>query len=69
MKILNKLAIVSLVVLITVNACDTKNNNAAKQIKIDFFLDSLKNIYAPDTRVALWNVSSKDSSNTIKLSG
>lgn len=69
MKIFNKLAIVSLVVLITVNACDPKNNNAAKQVKIDFLLDSLKNIYAPDTRVALWNVSTSESSDTMKLSG
>ena len=68
MKIFGKIAIVSMVVLIAISACEPQNNNAAKQIQIDFLLDSLKNIYAPDTRVALWNVSSAESSNTIKLS-
>ena len=69
MKIFEKLAIVSLIVLITMSACEPQNNNAVKQVEIDFLLDSLKGIYAPDTRVALWNVSTEDSSNTIKLSG
>lgn len=68
MKIFEKLAIISLVVILAMSACETQNNNAAKQVKIDFLLDSLKNIYAPDTRVALWNVSTTESSNTIILS-
>jgi len=69
MKIFEKLAFVSLAVLITISACDTKNKNADKQANINFLLDSLKNIYAPDTRVVLWNVSTTLSSDTIFLDG
>ena len=69
MKIFEKLAALTLVILLTLSACNLQNNNAAKQINIDLLLDSLKNIYAPDTRVALWNISVDDSSNVLYLKG
>lgn len=69
MKIFEKHTIVSFAVLIIISACNTQNKNKAKYDDVVFLLDSVKLVYAPDTRVSLWNISTTDSSGTIYIDG
>ncbi len=49
-------------------SCGNKNNTS-EHIQLNSVIDSLKNIYAPDTRISLWNISIEDSSEIITLTG
>ena len=68
MKIFEKTSIIILVVLFIASACNTQHNNSIDS-NINFLVDSLKDIYAPDNRVSLWNVSIGETSDKIRLIG
>jgi len=68
MKIINKAGFIALIVLITNGACNTQRNKTT-DTKINYLVDSLRSIYAPDKRVSLWNVSIVENSDKIRLIG
>jgi len=63
-----KINYITFLILIILSACSPSPKNA-RQAKVMSLLDSLKTVYAPDERVALWNVSIYTSSDTINVSG
>ncbi len=64
---LKKTVYYMLILLIGIS-CNNRNNKN-EHIQLNSFLDSLKQIYAPDTRISLWNISIEDSSGIITLTG
>ncbi|NOR76245.1 MAG: SH3 domain-containing protein [Draconibacterium sp.] len=57
-----------LIAIILFNACSQfpKNN---KLVEITSLLDSIKSVYAPDTRIALWDINITTNFDTIIISG
>ena len=68
MKVIEKAAYFSLLVLFFVSACNSYVNYTTNS-NIGFLIDSLQSVYAPDKRVSLWNVSISETSDTIRLVG
>ena len=68
MKKVKNTSFIFLIALFVISACNTRINNAGIA-DINYLLDSLEIIYAPDQRVSLWDISVSESSGTIKLSG
>jgi cell wall-associated NlpC family hydrolase len=52
-------------IMIATSCTMTDNETISKNLKVD--LDSLKEIYAPDSRIVVWNVSIENQSDTLKL--
>ena len=50
------------------NSCNIQNNKT-EVTKLQSLLDSLKTVYAPDKRVALWNITVMEDQDTIKIIG
>ncbi|MCK5134663.1 MAG: C40 family peptidase [Bacteroidales bacterium] len=63
-----RICYIFLFVLLITGACSTRINRT-RIAGINFLLDSLKSVYAPDERIALWNVSVSGSSAIISLTG
>ena len=68
MKKVKNTSFIFLIALFVISACNTQINNT-RITDINFLLDSLELIYAPDKRIALWDISISESSGTISLSG
>ena len=68
MSIIKKIDILFLVAVSIVSACNAQQNNTS-QAGIQSLIDSLQLRYAPDKRVALWNVSIVETSDKIELIG
>jgi len=68
MKKVKKTSFFFLFILFVTSACNTRINTT-KITDINYLLDSLELIYAPDKRVSLWNVSISESSGTITIRG
>lgn len=47
----------------------TNQSQSPPLYKVQYVIDSLKTIYAPDTRVSLWNISVANTSGEIEISG
>ncbi len=50
------------------NSCNIQNNKTEVP-KLQSVLDSLKTVYAPDSRVALWNITVTEDQDYIKITG
>jgi cell wall-associated NlpC family hydrolase len=68
MSIFKKVSLVFLVAVFIISACNTQQNNTS-EADIKSLIDSLQFMYAPDKRVALWNVSIVETSDKIELIG
>lgn len=68
MRYFKKTSGIFLIVLFITSACNTRISNT-RITDINFLLDSLELIYAPDKRISLWDLSISESSATISLSG
>ncbi len=68
MKKVKNTSFIFLIALFVISACNTQINNT-RITDINYLLDSLEIIYAPDKRVSLWNISISESSGKISLSG
>ncbi len=60
-------AIIMLLVILVAGACSNRVDRTIAEI--NGMLDSLQSEYAPDTRIALWNITVSGSKNLITLSG
>lgn len=68
MNFFKKTSYIFLYILFITSGCNTRINNA-RITDINFLLDSLELIYAPDKRISLWDISISESSGTIMLTG
>jgi len=68
MKMLIKSSTIALIVLFVISACNPKLTDS-KKTGLSTLLDSLKSVYAPDKRVALWNMTFDEAADKIRLSG
>ena len=68
MKPIHNISIYFLIILHIASSCHTSNYKPEGS-DINFLIDSLEYIYAPDKRVALWNVSVSEDSNKVRLIG
>ena len=69
MKKLKKIVAFALLVLFVISACSPQKRDASRKTEITSLLDSLKSVYAPDKRVALWNLTIDETTDSIRLSG
>ena len=58
--------IIFLLAIVVLNSC-SETNEASLVSEITGSVDSLKQIYAPDSRIALWNVSVKNKDNKLSV--
>ena len=60
--------LILITLLIILNSCDNQNNKT-EIIKLQPLLDSIKTIYAPDKRVALWNIKVTEDQDSLNITG
>ncbi|GMT46111.1 MAG: peptidase [bacterium] len=58
--------VIFLIVIVILDSC-SETNESSLVSEITESIDSLKQIYAPDTRIALWDVSIKNSNNKLSV--